>query len=175
MSLTGRRTIIATVASASLLAGCWSSPAHPVVVAGMRMVDDQPEFWAGAECSGVGEVAVEVPGESEEEPAHSWSMTAQEATASLETFVVGEPPSGFSSDDPAPEWPTDGTLRVRVYDENGRVLGSFLWQLDTLAGSGDHPDEWYADGHGWVDEDEFGELVDEGPGGYYPFCEIPEG
>lgn len=173
MSVTGVRATIAAVLSAGLLAGCWSSPAEPMVVAGLRMVDDQPEYWAGAECDGVGEVTVEVPGESGAEAEHSWTMTAQEGTASLETFVVGQPPSGFVSDDPPPDWPAEGTIRVRVRDGQGRILGGFLWQLDAVAGSGDHRDEWYAEGHGWVDEQEFGELTDEGPAGFYPFCEVP--
>lgn len=174
MSLTRLRAGAAAVLSAGLLAGCWSSPAQPIAVAGLRMAEDQPEYWAGAECSGVHEVTVEVPGESGADPEHTWTMSAQEGTASLETFVVGEPPSGFVSDDPPPDWPQEGTVRVRVLDEDGRILGSFLGQLDSLAESGEHPDQWYVDGEGWVDEAEFGELAHEGPGGSYPFCEMPE-
>ena len=174
MSVTKVRATIAAVLSAGLLAGCWSSPAEPMVVAGLRIVDGQLEYWAGAQCSGVGEVTVEVPGESGEDPEHTWTMTAEEGTASLETFVVGEPPSGFVSNDPVPDWPAEGTVQIDVLKEDGGVLGNHLWQLDSLAESGDHPDEWYADGHGWVDEEEFGELVDAGPAGYYPFCEVPE-
>lgn len=173
MSLTRRGATTAAVLSAGLPAGCWSSPAEPMVVAGLRMVDGQLEYWAGTQRSGVGEVTVEVPGASGADPEHTWTMSAQEGTASLETFVVGEPPSGFVADVSPPDWPAEGTIRVQVRNEDGGVLGNHRWSLAPIAESPDHPGEWYADGHGWVDEEELGELVDAGPAGYYPFCEVP--
>ncbi|QFG68950.1 hypothetical protein [Ornithinimicrobium pratense] len=173
MSLTRLGVTTAAVLSAGLLAGCWSSPAEPMVVAGLRMAGEQLEYWAGTQCPGVGQVTVEVPGKSGADAEHTWTMTAQEGSSSLETFVVGDPPSGFVADAPAPDWPPEGTVRVQVRDDDGGVLGSHLWSLGSLAESGDHPGEWYAEGHGWVDEEGFAELADEGAGSH-PFCEVPQ-
>ena len=155
--------VVAATLSAGLLSACWSAPVQPEgALVGVRVADGGLEYWFGHECAGVAEVEMEVAGE---EDTRTWSMTATGGTGTLERLVMGEPPSGFTAQDPARDVPAIGTVNVVVRGEEG-TFSRISWDLADLDGG--QAQQWRLPDGRWVTEDDVDDLADEGV--HAPLC-----
>lgn len=197
----------AAAMAVALLGGCeapWSAPAGPITLGAVRVTEDgELDFWLGAECSGVGEIRVELTADGDSaRQLDSWTVRVDgDGGAPVEYLRIGTAPDGFDGVDALrTDWEEAHLVRIRVtpagspegsaestgaVESGGAAEGErpFYPDVPIRASIPVEPvldeterwgsDQWYVPDQGWFSADEYRALANDDDM-IYPYCAVPD-